>query len=299
VAKVPGVAAVSSFRDTQAKIKGVNGTVLAHAIEPDTVGSVYNFDWQKGSDKTLGELGSDGVLLEKDTATKGDFKVGDRIAITGPSGNVTLTVRGIYKDNALLGGFSTTAAPFDRIVDQKRVSSVLVKTDKGASVPEVQKRVTAAIAGFPEARARSQDQLKKEQGDQVNQILALFYALLAMSVIISAFGIVNTLTLSIFERTRELGLLRAVGMTRRDVRRMVRYESVITAVFGALLGLVLGLFFAFVVIKAINSEGFGFTVPIGQIVSLLIFAIVVGIVAAIFPARRASRLDVLRAIAYE
>jgi putative ABC transport system permease protein len=299
VARVPGVAAVSSFRDTQAKIKGVNGTILAHAIEPDTVSSVYNFDWQKGSDKTLGELGSDGVLLEKDTATKGDFKVGDRIAITGPSGKVTLTVRGIYKDNALLGGFSTTAAPFDQIVDQKRVSSVLIKTDEGVSVPAVQKRVTQAIAGFPEARARSQDQLKKENGDQVNQILALFYALLAMSVIISAFGIVNTLTLSIFERTRELGLLRAVGMTRRDVRRMVRYESVITAVFGALLGLVLGLFFAFVVIKAINSEGFGFTVPVGQIVSLLIFAIVVGVVAAIFPARRASRLDVLRAIAYE
>ena len=107
-----------------------------------------------------------------------------------------------------------------------------------------------------------------------------------MSVIISAFGIVNTLTLSIFERTRELGLLRAVGMTRRDVRRMVRYESVITAVFGALLGLVLGLFFAFVVIQAINSEGFGFSLPIGQIVTLLIFAIVVGVVAAIFPARR-------------
>jgi putative ABC transport system permease protein len=120
-----------------------------------------------------------------------------------------------------------------------------------------------------------------------------------MSVIISAFGIVNTLTLSIFERTRELGLLRAVGMTRRDVRRMVRYESVITAVFGALLGLVLGLFFAFVVIQAIGSEGLTFSLPIGQIVSLMIFAIVVGVVAAIFPARRASRLDVLRALAYE
>ena len=299
VAKVSGVDAVSSLRDTQAKIKGVGSTLVTHAIEPATISKVYNFDWQKGSDKTLGELGDDGVLLEKDTATKGDFKVGDKIAVTGTSGNVTLTVRGIYKDNALLEGFTMTGAPFDRIVDQKRVSSVLIKTDKGASVPAVQKRVSAAITAFPEARARSQDQLKKEQGDQVNQILALFYALLAMSVIISAFGIVNTLTLSIFERTRELGLLRAVGMTRRDVRRMVRYESVITAVFGALLGLVLGLFFAFVVIQAIDSEGFGFSVPIGQIITLLIFAIVVGVVAAIFPARRASRLDVLRAIAYE
>ena len=255
VAKVPGVADVSSFRDTQSKIKGLGGTQLTHAIEPSTVGAVYNFDWQKGNDDTLRKLGDDGVLVEKDTATKGDFKVGDKLAITGPSGNTTLTVRGIYKDNALLEGITMTAAPFDRIVDQKRVSSVLVKVDKGDSVPAVQKRVSKAIAAFPEARARSQKELKKENADQVNQLLGLFYALLAMSVIISAFGIVNTLTLSIFERTRELGLLRAVGMTRRDVRRMVRYESVITAVFGALLGLVLGLFFAFVVIQALDGRG--------------------------------------------
>ena len=299
VAKVPGVADVSSFRDTQSKIKGLGGTQLTHAIEPDSVGSVYNFDWQKGNDDTLRNLRDDGVLVEKDTATKGDFKVGDKLAITGPSGNTTLTVRGIYKDNALLEGITMTAAPFDRIVDQKRVSSVLVKVDKGDSVPAVQKRVSKAIAAFPEARARSQKELKKENADQVNQLLGLFYALLAMSVIISAFGIVNTLTLAIFERTRELGLLRAVGMTRRDVRRMVRYESVITAVFGALLGLVLGVFFAFVVIQALSGEGISFSLPIGQIVTLLIFAIVVGVVAAIFPARRASRLDVLRAIAYE
>jgi putative ABC transport system permease protein len=299
VAKVPGVAAVSSFKDTEAKVKGVRGTSFTHAIEPGTVSAVYNFDWEDGSDKSLAELGDDGVLLEKDFAAKGDFKVGDRIDVTGTSGAETLTVRGIYKDNALLEGFSMSPAAFDRIVEQKRVSSVLVKTEPGADVAAVQKRVAKAISGFPEARARSQEELKKENGDQVNQILALFYALLAMSVIISAFGIVNTLTLSIFERTRELGLLRAVGMTRRDVRRMVRYESVITAVFGALLGLVLGLFFAFVVIQALSGEGITFALPAGQILSLLIFAIVVGIVAAIFPARRASRLDVLRAIAYE
>ena len=136
VAKVPGVADVSSFRDTQSKIKGLGGTQLTHAIEPGTVGAVYNFDWQKGNDDTLRNLGDDGVLVEKDTATKGDFKVGDKLAITGPSGNTTLTVRGIYKDNALLEGITMTAAPFDRIVDQKRVSSVLVKVDKGDSVPD-------------------------------------------------------------------------------------------------------------------------------------------------------------------
>ena len=299
VAEVQGVKAVSSLRDTQAEIKGVDGKFNTHAIEPATLPEVYNFDWKDGSDATLRSLGDDGVLLEEATADKGKFKVGDTIEVVGPSGNVSLTVRGIYKDDALLGGFAMTGPSFNRIVDQKRVSSIFVKTDEGAGVPAVQKRVSAALEAFPEARARSQDELKQENADQVNQLLGLFYALLAMSVIISAFGIVNTLTLSIFERTRELGLLRAVGMTRRDVRRMIRYESVITALFGALLGLVLGLFFAFVVIQALEGEGITFSLPIGQIVSLMVFAIVVGIVAAIFPARRASRLDVLRAISYE
>jgi len=155
------------------------------------------------------------------------------------------------------------------------------------------------LADFPEARARSQEELKQENGDQVTQILGLFYALLAMSVLISVFGIVNTLTLSIHERTRELGLLRAVGMTRREVRRMVRYESVITAAIGAVLGLALGLFFAFVVIRALAGEGIVFALPVGQIVAFLVFGILVGVVAAILPARRASRLDVLQAIAHE
>ena len=298
VAKVDGVAAASPIRDTQTKI-GTLGKQNTHAIDPATIGQVYNFDWQDGSQKSLDELGSSGVLLEETVATDGDYKVGDKVSIKGPSGDVDLTVKGIYKDDALLGGITMGPVPFDQLAEQKRVSSVLVKTDKGASVPAVQKSVTKALAAFPEARARSQQELKDENADQINQLLGLFYALLAMSVIISAFGIVNTLTLSIFERTRELGLLRAVGMTRRDVRRMIRYESVITAVFGALLGLVLGIFFGFVVIQALESEGITFSLPIGQILSLLIFAMVVGVVAAIFPARRASRLDVLRAIAYE
>ena len=299
VAKVDGVEAVSSLRDTQAEIKGVDGKFNTHAIEPATLREVYNFDWQDGSDETLRVARRRRRPARGGDGDEGRLQGRRQIEVVGPSGNVNLTVRGIYKDDALLGGFAMTGPSFNRIVDQKRVSSILVKTDEGASVPAVQKRVSTALEAFPEARARSQDELKQENADQVNQLLGLFYALLAMSVIISAFGIVNTLTLSIFERTRELGLLRAVGMTRRDVRRMIRYESVITALFGALLGLVLGLFFAFVVIQALEGEGITFSLPIGQIVSLMVFAIVVGIVAAIFPARRASRLDVLRAISYE
>ena len=129
VADVDGVKAVSSLRDTQAEIKGVDGKFNTHAIEPATLPEVYNFDWQEGSDDTLRSLGDDGVLLEEATADKGDFKVGDKIEVVGPSGNVSLTVRGIYKDDALLGGFAMTGPSFNRIVDQKRVSSILVKTD--------------------------------------------------------------------------------------------------------------------------------------------------------------------------
>ena len=244
MAKVDGVAAASPIRDTQTRGQGRRGTKYTHAIDPATIGQVYNFDWKDGSQKSLDELGSDGVLLEETVATEGDFKVGDKVAITGPERRRRAhRARASTRTTRCSAASPWARVPFDQLAEQKRVSSVLVKTDQGASVPAVQKNVTKALAAFPEARARSQQELKDENADQINQLLGLFYALLAMSVIISAFGIVNTLTLSIFERTRELGLLRAVGMTRRDVRRMVRYESVITAVFGALLGLVLGIFF--------------------------------------------------------
>ena len=299
VAAVPGVAQVSATKSTQTKLRGVGGTVVTKGIDPTNILSVYKFDWVKGSNATLSQLGSDGAVLEQDTATKGGFKVGDRVPVTGPGGKLTVTVRGIFRDKGLFPGVALPIAAFDHLVTQPRLDIVLVKLDKGVNAAATQRGIDKALAPFPEARARNQQEIKDEQGKQINQLLQLFYALLAMSVIISVFGIVNTLTLSIFERTREFGLLRAVGMTRRSVRRMVRYESVITAVFGALLGLVLGIFFAFVVVQALKSEGLVFSLPIGQVFSFLLFAIVVGILAAILPAHRASRLDVLRAISYE
>ena len=127
----------------------------------------------------------------------------------------------------------------------------------------------------------------------------MVYALLGLAVIVSLFGIVNTLALSIYERTRELGLLRAVGISRRQVRRIVRYESVITALIGAVLGSVLGVVFAIVVSRPLADEGFTLSIPVGTLIVLLVLAVIAGIVAAIGPARRASRLDVLEALAYE
>ncbi len=152
---------------------------------------------------------------------------------------------------------------------------------------------------FPIAEVRNQQELKENQEEQINQLLGLIYALLALAVIVSLFGIANTLALSIHERTRELGMLRAIGMSRRQVRTMIRYEAVITALIGAILGMVIGVIFAALIAQPLKDEGFALSYPVGTLIVLLVFAALAGVLAAIAPARRASRLDVLEALQYE
>jgi putative ABC transport system permease protein len=167
-------------------------------------------------------------------------------------------------------------------------------------VDRVQDRVDDVITrAFPTVEVQNQQELKDSQRQQVNQLLGLIYALLSLAVIVSLFGIVNTLALSIHERTRELGMLRAVGMSRRQVRTMIRYEAVITALIGALLGTVLGIIFAALLSAPLSDEGFELAYPVPTLIILLILAAFAGVLAAIGPARRASRLNVLEALAYE
>ncbi len=200
----------------------------------------------------------------------------------------------------VFGSILVTQAVMARDFAQTQDSIDFVKVAPDADADQVQALLTKGMElAFPTAEVLNQDELKKDREEQVNTLVSLFYALLAFAVIISLFGIANTLALSIHERRRELGMLRAIGMSRRQVRTMIRYEAVITALIGAILGMVLGLVFAALIAQPLKDEGFTLSYPVGSLILLLVFAACAGVVAAIAPARRASRLDVLESLQYE
>jgi ABC-type antimicrobial peptide transport system permease subunit len=160
-------------------------------------------------------------------------------------------------------------------------------------------RLNISLNSFPDSKIQTAAQFKKTQEDDINKLLNLLYGLLGLSVIISLFGVVNTLVLSVFERTREIGMLRAVGMTRRQVRRMIRYESIVTALIGGALGIVVGVFLAILTTQALSDQGIVLTIPWSTIGIFVLATILAGMLAAILPARRAARLNVLEALQYE
>ena len=159
--------------------------------------------------------------------------------------------------------------------------------------------IEASLKRFPDTKVSTASAFAKDYAKDLETILTLLYVLLALSVVVSLFGMVNTLVLAVHERTRELGMLRAVGMTRRQARRMVRGESIITALIGAALGIPLGIAMAALTVRSLSEWGVGLTIPVGSLVVFTVVAIVVGVIAAVIPARRASRLDVLTALHYE
>lgn len=187
---------------------------------------------------------------------------------------------------------------FDSLYERPRDQYVFANTD-GDTSAETTDAINTAVADFPDAKVQSREQWITQQDEDFNSFLMFIYVLLALAVVVSLFGMVNTLVLTVFERTREIGMLRAVGMTRRQTRRMIRHESVITALIGAALGLPLGVFLAVLVTKALSQFDVKVAVPWGSLIFFAIVAIIVGILAAIAPARRAAKLNVLRALQYE
>ncbi len=301
VGEVEGVSVASPNRFTQANAAGEKGGYLT-LIDTDTVRQVMTLDWKQGDDSVLAGLGPDDAVIDEKWGREHMLAVGDTFKARVASGKtIDYTVRGNFVDRADFNGdyvaSDVNAAEYG---EPDSVQQVLVAVDEGVEEKDVRAAIDTAVSErFPTVEIKDQEEYKDFIGSQVNQLLNVVYALLALAVIVSLFGIVNTLALSIYERTRELGLMRAVGMSRRQVRRIIRYESVITALIGAVLGSVLGVVFAVIVSRPLAEEGFVLSIPVVTLVVLLLLAIVAGVLAAIGPARRASRLDVLDALAYE
>ena len=295
--RAPGVEAVASVRAGQALAFGSVENVTA--VTPNA-GDAIALDWSEGSQAVFSELGENGAFVDNDYAEKHNLQIGSPIKITVPNGDVVpLVVKGIFDPPAGGSPFGTvtfSSATFDKNFDQPENLFSFVKMTGGVTDENTQ-ALENSLKDFPNAKAQTRDEFKDNQVSFLNNILNVLYILLALSVIVSLFGIINTLVLTVFERTREIGTLRAVGMTRRQVRRMIRYESVITALIGAALGIVLGLVLAGLLTARVDF--INFAVPVTQIVVFAIAAIIVGIVAAILPARRAAKLNVLQALQYE
>jgi putative ABC transport system permease protein len=295
LARTPGVAGVTGVRMDGALAFG--DKEIVNSVDPKTVGGLFTFDWAKGDDAVLTQMGPGDAIVDEGWAKEQKLGVGDRFSITSPKGDeLALTVRGIEEspviDAFALGPITISQTAFEKAFDSRLNTLTFVKAGAGADLSTV-------FAAHPDAKALTKAAYMKKSSADIDSLLAIFYVLLALAVIVSLFGIVNTLVLSTFERTRELGMLRAVGMTRRQVRRMVRHESIITALIGAGLGIGAGLALAYVVTSAFESEGLSFAVPAGSLIVLVVIATIAGVLAAILPARRASRLDPLAALAYE
>jgi putative ABC transport system permease protein len=298
--QVDGVQTVSSLSFAGGEYEGKD--IRLSAVNPATVSDVLSLDWEEGSPDTLSGLSGAGAVVDDAWAQSNDLEVGDRLVLRTPlESDTALTVEGTVKDNAdLLGNVVVTDETLDSRFGARQPSMTFVRLAEGADDGAVQDQISERVERrYPIVETLNQQELKDNQEEQIQQLVGFFYVLLALAIVISLLGIVTTLALSIHERTRELGMLRAVGMSRRQVRRLVRYESVITALIGAILGTVLGVIFAALVSRPLADEGFELAYPVGTLIVLLVLAALAGVLAAIWPARRAARLDVLQALAYE
>ncbi|MCH7586101.1 MAG: FtsX-like permease family protein [Acidobacteria bacterium] len=264
-------------------------------VDPSTISRVYDME----PSIELSELGDD-LLVQEDVLVSNGWSIGDVIAVDYPgSASDTVEIVGTFTD-ATFANYVIAEEVFLENIGDDQIFMVFARLGSGVSLEEGQAAADAALSEFPNVDVNTQSDQIAEAEAQVDQLLALFTGLLGLALVIALLGIANTLALSIVERTREIGLLRAVGMTRHQVRQMVRWEALIIAVFGALLGILIGSAIGFGVVTSLADDGLGsFALPAGQLVIWLVVAAVAGLIASVGPARKAARLDVLKAISYE
>ncbi len=305
-ASTPGIDAIASVRGGEGFVSFDDGgvrpsgsTAQVTAVDP-SIGRVITIDWKNGSNAVFAALGANGAFVDDGYAKKHKLSIGSPIALLTPKGDTLhLVLKGIFKPptgGSPFGAITISSSAFDAHYDQPQNLFTFVAMRGGVTDANTA-ALTSALKSFPNAKAATRDQFVKNQTSFLKNILNILYVLLALSVVVSLFGIVNTLVLTVFERTREIGMLRAIGLTRRQTRQMIRHESVITALIGAVLGIVLGLVLGALLTARVKE--IVFVVPVTQLIVFTIASIFVGIVAAIFPARRAARLNPLEALHYE
>jgi putative ABC transport system permease protein len=297
-ARTPGVQAIANVRGGDARI--FNGVHQATAVGPGGA-QIFNMTWlDGGSNAVFTKLGAHGAFVDNGFAKKHHLRIGSPIELTAPTGKtLDVHVVGIFDPptgGSPFGPVTVSDRAWDKIYDTPQNIYSFVRM-KGGETAAAKAALENQLKSFPNAKVQTKKEFVDNQISGLNAILNVLFVLLALSVVVSLFGIVNTLILTVYERTRELGMLRAIGMTRRQVRRMIRAESVITALMGGVIGIVLGLVLGGLL--AARVDFIVFALPWVQVVVFAVAAIVVGLLAAIFPARRASKLNVLEALQYE
>ncbi|MGV3759030.1 MAG: ABC transporter permease, partial [Actinomycetota bacterium] len=301
VAGVDGVDVISAFSLVPGQITypdGETSDALAFGADPATVGSVLDVDMAEGS---LADLTDDGIVLDEQVVEDHQLAIGDTLTMTVAGGaTVELEVQAVSSDELTLGSWTVSRQAFQALVPEPLDVQIFGTVDDGADLDAVLADIEAAISEVPSVVVLDEEGFQGAIAESINQVLTMVLVLLLLSIVIAAIGIANTLSLSVHERVRELGLLRAVGMGRRQLRSMVRWEAVMISMLGAVVGLVLGTGLSWAVVTALGREGLDqFALPPGPLLVIVLLAALLGVLASILPARRAARLPVLEAIAVE
>ena len=286
--------AVTTFRVWPAEVGGERTELFSW--DAHTVGELFELGTVEGD---LPGLGDDEIAVDRAYADEHGLELGSTLPAAFAAGRVDLTVAAIYENFTWVGPTFVDHAVLDTLGADRVDSSIYLRLARGTPADEARAVLDGVTADYPTLKVMDREEFKADRAGQVDMILNLIYALLGLAIVIALMGITNTLALSIFERTRELGLLRAVGMTRRQLKATVRMEAVIIALFGTTLGLAIGAFFGWSIVHALASQGIDhLVIPVPTLVVVTVIAALSGVAASLLPARRAARLDVLGAISH-
>ncbi|MGI9051334.1 MAG: ABC transporter permease [Ilumatobacteraceae bacterium] len=298
MAGLPELVAVTPIRVTQALIGGEQRGI--GAADPVAVGQLIDLDLREGRYE---DVAGGGVLVNDEPAAELDLELGDIVPVTFQNGTtLDLRVVGIYADSSLAGGWLTSLDTLAQVSSQATARDLFIvaKRADGVEPATADAAIKAAVAAFPQAEVQSNAEFRRTQVDQIDQLLLVITVLLAFAIMIAVLGISITLGLGVVERTREIGLMRAVGMSRRKMRRSVRWEAVIVSTFGALIGIIVGTLIGAALSLAVPDDIIDrLALDPTIIVIILVGAVVAGLIAALYPSRKAARMDILQAIATE